>query len=398
MPYGGTGTFTPPGADFPAVTLTTVSSTHFNNVINDIATGLSNAVTRDGQSAWSANLPSGGFKITGMGAGTLSGDSTRVADVQTGVFNWVAAGGTVDVITATYNPAITALVDGQTCTFRALGANATTTPTFSPSGLTARIITRNGGSALQLGDIPGNLAEVLLKYNLANTRWELMNPAVPLATSLFTTGDAKVTIKTVADTGWVLFNDGTMGNAASGGTTRANADTVALFTLLYNNTTNADCAVSGGRGANAATDYAANKTIALPKALGRVLATFGTGSGLTARTMGSSLGVETYALSQAETPVKAHAHAITDPGHPHTGTIAARSTTSGVGNTVLSFDASGGGTGLSNTSAAADLAPAGGIAVVNGVTNISLGNGADATASAHQNMQPTLFLNVMLKL
>jgi microcystin-dependent protein len=35
--------------------------------------------------------------------------------------------------------------------------------------------------ALAIGDIPGNLAEVILVYNLANTRWELVNPpAVPV--------------------------------------------------------------------------------------------------------------------------------------------------------------------------------------------------------------------------
>jgi hypothetical protein len=59
--------------------------------------------------------------------------------------------------------------------FRATAANATTTPTFAPDSLTARTITRLGGSAVQLGDIPGNLAECWVRYNLANTRWELLN-------------------------------------------------------------------------------------------------------------------------------------------------------------------------------------------------------------------------------
>lgn len=89
---------------------------------------------------------------------------------------WVAAGGTVDAITATYSPAIAALSDGLQLGFRATGANATTTPTFAPNGLTAHTITKQGGAALVAGDIAANLAEYIVRYNLANTRWELLNP------------------------------------------------------------------------------------------------------------------------------------------------------------------------------------------------------------------------------
>lgn len=91
-------------------------------------------------------------------------------------FPTIAAGGTADAITATYSPAI-ALVDQQLCAFVATAANATTTPTFAPNALTAHTITKQGGVALLAGDIPGNLASCLLQYNLANTRWELLNPA-----------------------------------------------------------------------------------------------------------------------------------------------------------------------------------------------------------------------------
>lgn len=93
-----------------------------------------------------------------------------------------------------------------------------------------------------------------------------------------TTGDLKPTYKVVADPGWVLMDDGTIGNAGSGASNRANADTQALFTLLWNNVANQWAPVSGGRGANAAADFAANKTIVLPQMLGRSLACFGTGT------------------------------------------------------------------------------------------------------------------------
>lgn len=64
--------------------------------------------------------------------------------------------------------------------------------------------------------------------------------------------------------GWLNLQGGTIGNAASGGSVRANADTVLLFTYLYTNLSDTLAPVSGGRGASAAADFAANKTITLP--------------------------------------------------------------------------------------------------------------------------------------
>lgn len=91
---------------------------------------------------------------------------------------WVAAGGTADAITANYSPDIYALEDGQMCFVRAGSANTTTTPTYAPDGLTAHTITMFGGTALVAGNIKGAGHELILRYNLANTRWELLNPNV----------------------------------------------------------------------------------------------------------------------------------------------------------------------------------------------------------------------------
>ena len=118
----------------------------------------------------------------------------------------------------------------------------------------------------------------------------------------FTTGDAKLTLKTTADAGWILANDTSIGNAASGATGRANADTSALFTLLWTNIIDTWCPVSTGRGASAAADYAADKTITLPRTLGRALAVSGAGSGLTSRALGEYLGTETITLTDAGLP------------------------------------------------------------------------------------------------
>jgi len=210
--------------------------------------------------------------------------------------------------------------------------------------------------------------------------------------SEFSTGDIKTTIKTVATTGWVLMNDGTIGDAASGATTRANADCQALFELMWNNITNTWAPVVGGRGASANADWLASKQITLPKALGRALGVSGAGSGLTGRALGETLGEETHALSTAELAThthtqNAHNHGITDPGHIHSVTTKSNplfnpldyvAYTQGE-NTVSSFNTNSATTGITINNATA--------------TNQNAGSG-----TAHNNMQPSLFVNIMIKL
>lgn len=173
------------------------------------------------------------------------------------------------------------------------------------------------------------------------------------------TGDIKATLKTVADVSWVMLNDGTLGSAASGATTRANADAAPLYTVLWNNVSNSFAPVSGGRGANAAADFAANKTIQLTLILGRVLGAAGAGSGLTNHTLGQTFGEETHLLTIPEMP--AHTHQVT---------------------AVNSSPASAvtGGGGLSSN-------------IPTAITSTSTGGGG-----THNNIQPTTYLNFMVKL
>mgnify|MGYP006286896717 CR=1 FL=1 len=76
MPFNGSGTYTLPAGN-PVTTGTTISSTVQNNTTSDIATALTNCITRDGQSTPSANLPMNSKKLTGLAAGTTAGDSVR---------------------------------------------------------------------------------------------------------------------------------------------------------------------------------------------------------------------------------------------------------------------------------------------------------------------------------
>ena len=88
MPFNGSGTYALPAGN-PVVTGTTISSSTTNTTNSDIATALTNCITRDGQSTPSANLPMNANKLTGLAAGTSAGDSVRYEQVL------LLAGGTM---------------------------------------------------------------------------------------------------------------------------------------------------------------------------------------------------------------------------------------------------------------------------------------------------------------
>ncbi|MBV8755412.1 MAG: hypothetical protein JO328_21370 [Hyphomicrobiales bacterium] len=209
-----------------------------------------------------------------------------------------------------------------------------------------------------------------------------------------TTGDVKLTFKTVADPGWVMMNDSTMGDASSNAT-YANANCSALWQLLYNNIADADAPIltSGGaattRGAqgSAATAFANHCRLTLPLVLGRALAGAGAGAGLTSRALGHATGEETHTLSTGEIPAHTHGYSGTTGGESatHTHQIQQSSTaTFGAG----SFAGASQPTTV-NTSTESQ----GHTHSYSGTTdNGGLGGGA------HNTMQPTTFLNVMIKL
>jgi hypothetical protein len=207
------------------------------------------------------------------------------------------------------------------------------------------------------------------------------------ALNAWSTGDVKSTIKTVADTGWLMMNDGTIGNVSSGANF-AGTPAQVLYALLWNNVTNTYAPVTGGRGANAAADWAANKPIALLAVLGRALGFAGAGSGLTSRALGQTAGVETQPIAQANLPN------VTLPATSLTGattlSLALNSdNTSGAVGAVGSNILIGG----AHTSVQTNL-DGGSTAATTIGGNVPLGG----SGTALNIMQPTVFLNVMIKL
>jgi len=214
-------------------------------------------------------------------------------------------------------------------------------------------------------------------------------------TTVFATGDVLWLPIQGTRSGWVRANGRTIGSAASGATERANADAAALYSHLWNNFTNAVCPVSTGRGANAAADFAANKTIQLLDWRGYVpggLDDMGNSAASRwanvpvvsgdATTAGSVLGEATHQISQGELPTVDFA--VTIPSgqgsHKHTYSKA-----------TGSYGAAGGGAGLAVTIADTDTSTS----TLPQMTGTAASGGS---GTAHNTVQKTVLGTFFLKL
>jgi hypothetical protein len=180
-----------------AIANTIPVSTTINGYIADIVTELTDSWSRSGKGAALAHLSMGSFKMTTMADGVALTDAATVKQVQNATVAWADGAGTADAITATYSPAVTAVVEGMRLRVRATAANATTTPTFAPNGLTARTIKKLNGQALVAGDIAGDEHDLDLTYVATGTYWNLNNPAT--VTGSFTSLAASTTFALSGD-------------------------------------------------------------------------------------------------------------------------------------------------------------------------------------------------------
>jgi hypothetical protein len=151
LPRNGSGTYSLPAGN-PVVTGTVISSTVQNNTTSDIATALTNSIAKDGQTTPTANLPMGGFKLTGLGAGSVATDSAHLGQIQAQAYIYLGSVAGTNTITATTSPVTTAYASGQTYRFVAAGAN-TGAVTININSLGAKDVTKNGTAALISGDI-----------------------------------------------------------------------------------------------------------------------------------------------------------------------------------------------------------------------------------------------------
>lgn len=190
-------------------------------------------------------------------------------------------------------------------------------------------------------------------------------------------------VTTTAPTGYLLCN----GDAVSRSTYSA------LWTAL--GTTSSPYGQGNG-----------STTFNLPDMRSRTAIGVGQASGLSNRTLGGTVGAETVALSIAE--LASHNHTATDSGHAHTTSVGNQSAAHNhnANNVMLGYVGGGGGANLvtGNTWSAFNLnaimqgevqTHTHGVTVNNGTANVSIGN--NGSGSAHNNMQPSIGLNYIIK-
>lgn len=215
----------------------------------------------------------------------------------------------------------------------------------------------------------------------ADSNTDLQTALANLGVTVATTGDMKPTLKFTADTGWIMADVASIGNTSSGAA-HANADVESLYMLLWGyafGSGNTEFPVTGGVGASASADWTAQKSMSFgPYMLGRAVGIGSSagagGTGLSVRFAGQVVGEENHTLTVGEAPPGQIT--FNDAQHTH----ATNAQTLSSGNNVQV------GGGSNNAPASIDLS----------FTGASITD--HAGGQAHNNMQPTIFMNWMVKL
>lgn len=161
-----------------------ITASRMDGEFDGIATGLSNCITKDGQTTISANIPFSTYKITGLGSGTARTDAINVGQVQDNQFLYLGTtSGSADAYTLAPSPAITAYTATQQFTAKINATNLTTTPYLQVSAIanptTTAVIKKLSATKTE---IAVEASDLLIngiydfKRNSANDAWIVLNP------------------------------------------------------------------------------------------------------------------------------------------------------------------------------------------------------------------------------
>lgn len=75
MPWNGLGTYVLPPAYSPESNGAVIDANRYNGLTTDVATGISNALNKNGENSPTANINWGGFKLQNLASPTVSGDA-----------------------------------------------------------------------------------------------------------------------------------------------------------------------------------------------------------------------------------------------------------------------------------------------------------------------------------
>lgn len=197
MSLNGSGVFLVSSTGQPVVANTLISASVFNAFASDVASALSTAVYKDGQQTITANLPMGGYKITGLGDASNAGEALRYngalgtpsSGTLTNCTGLPAAGVSGTAVVATGTVPMTGLfktVKGSDIASAAtvdLGtATGNTVDVTHSTGTTA--ITSLGGASLQAG------TEIETRFVITGGTLTLTHHA----TNLYLAGGADITL------------------------------------------------------------------------------------------------------------------------------------------------------------------------------------------------------------
>lgn len=168
-------------------------------VISGLLTANLNLIFPSIAGEWSViNNTTGAYSVTcktAAGTGVVVNSAQAIVGNGTNIYSAVndaissmgeliaSAGGTADVLTATFAPAPRKWPNGVPFLVRAASANATTTPTFTANSgtLAAKTIVKGADAALAAGDIAGAGHWLLMQYDVTLDKVVLLNPAKGIA-------------------------------------------------------------------------------------------------------------------------------------------------------------------------------------------------------------------------
>ena len=143
-----------------------ITASRMDAEMDGFATGLSNCVTKDGQTTPTANIPMGTFRHTGVGDSSSLTSYPSTKQVQNGSVNYSSDTGVANAYIANLSPAPTAYVAGMHVFVNILNTN-TAVSTINVNSLGVKSITTWNGVALISNElIAGQVAHLI--YNGTN--------------------------------------------------------------------------------------------------------------------------------------------------------------------------------------------------------------------------------------